>query len=64
MDRRSRLLSNRVKGIDDPVQLLLEVIYQNGNILNVIDVSDKPEEYFKDQYSMKKIRQEIAKYSQ
>jgi hypothetical protein len=49
LDRRVKLLKD-YSGEDD-LQILLEVTYKDGVIINAIDVSDKPAEYFDEQYS-------------
>jgi hypothetical protein len=50
---------NNSKNNDD-IQILLEVIYRNGRITEVVDVSDKPEHYFKSQFSLNTIRGIVA----
>jgi hypothetical protein len=40
---------------DDSIQLLLEVIYRDGRIFDVVDVSDKPKEYFEQENSLESV---------
>jgi hypothetical protein len=47
---------------DEPIQLLLEVTYQDGRILDVRDVSDESDSYFKRENSLAYIRSVIRDY--
>lgn len=42
------------------VQLLVEITYNRGRITEVLDVSDQPETYFRQENSLGQIRKEIA----
>ncbi len=45
LDRRSKILLNYDPSTD--IQILLEVTYWDGRILEITDVSDKPSSYFR-----------------
>lgn len=47
---------------DESIQLLLEVTYQDGRILDVRDVSDESEAYFRRENSIPHIRKVIKEY--
>jgi hypothetical protein len=47
---------------DADFQLLLEVVYRNGRIYEVNDVSDKPQSYFNKQNNPSKIEMEIDQF--
>jgi hypothetical protein len=60
LDRRYQSFHN----IDENsiLQYLLEVIYQDGKIYDVIDVSDKPDDYFINENNINTIRNHITNY--
>jgi hypothetical protein len=47
---------------DDDIQLLIEVVYRDGAIYDVKDVSSKPKRYFGEQNNIEVIRKTIAEY--
>jgi hypothetical protein len=60
IDRKAKLLQGYSE--EDDIQLLLEVTYKDGGIVDVIDVSDRPSEYFQEQIDPDYIRQQILTY--
>lgn len=61
VDREYKALQRR--GPDSDIEILLEVTYREGRILNVEDVSERPESYFKEELSPDKIRQAVRAYA-
>ena len=59
IDRRYNALSEHITQDDGAIQLLLEVTYQNEQILDVRIVSDEPESYFRKENNMRTIRARI-----
>ncbi|MBN1548942.1 MAG: DUF4062 domain-containing protein [Syntrophaceae bacterium] len=57
IDRKAKLLQNHPEEGD--IQLLLEVTYKNGGIVDVTDVSDRPVEYFEEQNNPIYIRERL-----
>ena len=49
---------------DENIQILLEVIYQNDRIFDVIDVSEEPPEYFKEQNNLRVIKKTIRYFKE
>lgn len=60
IDRKAKLLQNYSE--ENDIQILLEVTYKDGGIDDVIDVSDRPSEYFEEQNDIKNIRQQIKTF--
>ena len=60
LDRRYKLLTTHEK--EEDIQLLLEVEYRDGTIVDVRDVSDQPQSYFDDQNSLPVIRSAIRSF--
>jgi hypothetical protein len=61
IDRKHNEIAKKCEQ-NENVQILLEVTYKDERILDVCDVSDKPEKYFKEQNSIKTIRHIIDEY--
>lgn len=49
-------------GIEENIELLLEVTYQDGRILKVVDVSEQPAKYFRHENEAEAIEKNIAQY--
>lgn len=60
LDRRFKHFLTESEEVD--LQLLLEVTYHNGRIVEVNNVSDEPPEYFKDLLNKKTIKKTIERY--
>jgi hypothetical protein len=58
--RYSAFLQMGIADDSRDVQLLVEITYNRGRITEVVDVSDQPERYFREQNSLARIRKEIA----
>jgi hypothetical protein len=64
LDRNWGLLEPFIgKGEDAAIQLLIEVTYCNERIVKVCNVSDEPEDYFKNEFKTSTIRQRISEFS-
>lgn len=57
LDRRSKTLLEYEPHMD--IQLLLEIIYWDGRILEVTDVSDKPSSYFQSQLHISTVKETV-----
>lgn len=60
LDRRTRIFLNYNKY--DDIQMLLEVIYWDGRIIDVKDVSNEPPSYFNEQLKKSVIRKNINEW--
>ena len=49
---------------EENIQILLEVIYQNDRIFDVIDVSEEPPDYFKKQNNLRVIKKTIRNFKE
>lgn len=47
---------------DEDIQILLEIIYENGVVKDVIDVSDKTEDYFNKENQISHIMKVIKRF--
>ncbi|MEI2781282.1 MAG: DUF4062 domain-containing protein [Candidatus Competibacter sp.] len=62
LDRKSKTLISYPD--QDSLQILLEVTYQDGNVTDVKDVSNKTEQYFQEQSNVEYIRKQITQYKE
>lgn len=62
IDRRYDTFRKYKPMSDKPIQLLLEVTYIDGSILEVSDVSEQPESYFREQNCMSTVKKIIKQY--
>lgn len=47
---------------DEDIQMLLEVTYENGVVKEIIDVSDKDSDYFKDENELNTVMANVKRF--
>jgi len=62
IDRKYADIAALMKDDEDDLQILLEVVYKDEQIIDQIDVSDKPCKYFEEQCRQEVVQRNIKEY--